>query len=91
MFSMKEIKILSTLTSKDRVTPLKSVGVVGLMKILKDTNYNMSESTLRKYIGRLLKSEYIAYGIKNEQEKKYYITQKGINIINEMTGGNVNE
>lgn len=79
------------MTSKDRTTPLKSVGIVGLLKILKETNFGMSESTLRKYVNSLLKNEYVAYGIKNEQEKKYYITDKGIDFMNNMIGGNLDE
>lgn len=89
--SIKEIKILNMLLTRDKTTPLKSASIVGMLSAIKDTKYSMSESTLRRYVSKLLKEEYIAYGIKNEQEKKYYITQKGINLIKEMTGGDLDE
>lgn len=89
--NIKEIRTLNLLLSKDRTTPLKSASIQGILKSIEGTKHDMSESTLRKYIVRLVDGGYIAFGIKDEQKKKYYITQKGIDLISDMTGGMLDE
>ena len=91
MMSIKEASILNMLLKKDRTTPVKSISILGLMTLLKDTSYKMSESTLRKYVNGLLKNGYLECGLKKEQEKRYYISEQGIKIMSEITGGEMNE
>lgn len=87
--NIKQIRILNVLLKKDKTTPLKSVGISGLMTLLKDGKFGMSESTLRKYVGDSIKAGYIECGLKKEQEKRYYITKDGIDFVNELKGGDV--
>lgn len=84
--NIKEVKILNLLIKHNKTTPLKSGSILQILVKLDEEGSKMSESTLRRCISKLIKNGYIADGIKNEQEKKYYITEDGIKIIDIISG-----
>lgn len=86
MLSMRDVKILSIFSKDSKTTPFKAYNIVEIENIYNNSakGGNISTATIRRSIKSLLEEELIAYGYKKINEKTYYITEKGSDLINSL-------
>lgn len=73
------IQILLTLQKNNYTSPFKSVTIQQLKPL---TNY--SQSKLSKDLNALTTASYVLRGIKKSRAETFYITQKGIDLLNQL-------
>ena len=74
-----DILVLGTIKKVKATNSLKSVPVTTLLKEI-----NLSHATIRSSIRLLIKNELVAEGYMQRNARTYYITQKGIDLINNL-------
>lgn len=75
-------QILKILQEKKLFSPLKSISLKELM----GNNFNVTPNTINYIIKDLEKQEYIKQGLKCGKAYTYYITMKGVNVVNALEG-----
>lgn len=74
-----DILVLGTIKKVKATNSLKSVPVTTLLKEI-----NLSHATIRSSIRLLIKNELVTEGYMQRNARTYYITQKGIDLINNL-------
>lgn len=77
--NMLKVNILSVLEGKKASVPIRSLTVVEVA-----TESQNKPNTIHKNIIELLNDGYVGKGYKNGRALTYYITEKGIELLNEM-------
>lgn len=74
-----DIYILGSIKKIDAINPLKSVPVSSLC-----SNINLSHTKIRASIKTLIANELVNEGYMQKNAKTFYITQKGIDLLNSL-------
>lgn len=77
-----DILVLGTIKKVKATNSLKSVPVTTLLKEI-----NLSHATIRSSIRLLIKNELVAEGYMQRNARTYYITEQGIELINNLYKG----
>lgn len=83
--SVRDIKILSLLNSQEINTAYgaKSFEQIGEIYQL-NSNFKISESTIRRSLKTLVDSGYVGHGFKRGNIKTYFITVNGVKLLSEI-------
>ena len=82
-YSLNDIKILQKFGSKDDVAKgMTALKALDLNEIIERTQ--LSSSKVRDTLSKFIVEELVAYGVKRGHRKTYYITNKGLQKLDEL-------
>lgn len=85
MYTINELKVLNLLLGLDKDSPTSALKFKDILKHNNDGGLispKLSESTIRRSLKKFLRDGYVREGIKKLNNKTYYISEKGMNFIN---------
>lgn len=86
MTTKNDVLILNQIKKCGGINKLKSISIMTLVKCT-----GLSHTKIRGTIRVLLSDGYILDGLMQKNAKTYYITTKGLEVLNELIGGNSDE
>jgi len=85
LYTINELKVLNLLLGLDKDSPTSALKFKDILKHNNDGGLispKLSESTIRRSLKKFLRDGYVREGIKKLNNKTYYISEKGMNFIN---------
>lgn len=85
--SKKDFVVLDALKKGNGIpidSVMKAIPLKSLNEILESNRISMTSTTLYRIINKLLDTGYICKGLNIKNSKTYYISEKGLNFINEI-------
>lgn len=79
-YTKKDLSIFEQLIKNKKINEIKSASYNQIEQMT-----NLSISKIRQTIKKAIKDGFIKEGVKDGHKKRYYITEKGINTIKELS------